>query len=161
MPDTYGADGVCALAIGTDIFLLGCPSKSNSTYSGKICYKYDTLTNTYTQLPNGPFSSAEYDYRTVYNADKKVITIFGNKTTSKYHLQESIGQTFPEGTVVLNQCLPTSSAHTCNFYYNDKIDTTEFKTTYFTNIYLWDEANDDCYHVDTYLGDGTQWKKIN
>jgi hypothetical protein len=161
MPDTYGADGVCPVVIGTDIFLMGCPYKANSSYSGKMCYKYDTLTNTYTELPRAGLSSSEYDYRTVYNEKKKVITIFGNKSTTKIHYQESIGQTFPEGTVVLNQCLPTSSAHTCNFYYNDKIDTTEFKTTYFTNIYLWDEANNDRYRVDTYLGDGEKWTKIN
>ncbi len=159
-PETgYGADGVQAIAIESDIYLMGCLSKTYSTYSGYQCYRYDTLTNTYTRLPRS--SSKTNKYAVAYDAERRIIVVYGNSTVNKYFYQESVGQNFPEGTVVLDQCLPVNGKHTCQFYYNDKFDTTDFKTTYFNNIYLWDEANGDRYHVDTYIGNGTKWTKIN
>jgi hypothetical protein len=156
---SYGAAGIQALAIESDIYLMGVLGKSNDIYSGYHCYRYDTLTNKYTQLPRA--TSKINNYAVAYDPDKRIIIVFGNNTLNKYYYQESVGQTFPEGTVVLDQCLPVNGKHTCQFYHNDKIDTTEFKTTYFNNIYLWDEVNNDCYHVDTYTGNGTKWTKIN
>ena len=47
----YDFSGGSAVAIGTDIYLLG---SNNSNYK-KYAYKYNTLTNTYTKLTNIPY----------------------------------------------------------------------------------------------------------
>lgn len=46
----YDFSGGSAVAIGTNIYLFG------SSSGGTMAYKYDTLTNTYTQLTNVPYS---------------------------------------------------------------------------------------------------------
>ena len=142
-----------AVAIGTDIYLFG---SNNSSY-GKYAYKYDTLTNTYTQLTNIPYN---FYSGAAVSVGTNIYLLGGYNSQTTNRKFYAVSKTYEtDNTVVIAQ------GRTYDIGYNTKLFNSNFEEDYqplygFADAWYYTLTGGLETDIPTYYGNGTQWINI-
>ena len=140
----YPAQGITAVAIGTDIYVMGGQADSSIYYNK--AYKYDTLTDSWAQLPNMTYN-ASFHAAAVVGTD--VYIIGGLSTSGSYSGQIQKYNTLTNAWSQGRYAIPNGMAyHTASPYgtyifiiggansTGNKLDICRYDTTTDTLVYL-------------------------
>ena len=98
LPDYIFGGGACA--VGTDIYMFGSMYKTNGNYTKtNLIYKYNTLTDTYTNLTTETLSSAPLAYSYAINMDDEHIYITGGCYSGNWYGKNIKKYTISTGTL--------------------------------------------------------------
>ena len=136
-----------AVSIGTNVYLFG------SSVANTTAYKYDTLTDTYTQLTNIPYTFSNGS--AIFNGVD--IYLFGNATSNyqtKVQIMAMIPNDYGNNSIVISQGVPSHKTNIANY----GIQNAKF---YYDRVYYQDENGELLSTIPTYNGNGTEWVKIS
>ena len=139
-----------AVAIGTDIYLLGGDSSKTKNY------KYNTLTDTYTQLTDIPYQFYQ-GAAVAIGTDIYLLGSYHRTNTRIYHLENKSYAT--DNSVIIAQ------GRTYDVGYNVKLFETNFESAYqplygFADAWFYTTQDGLIKNIPTYYGDGTSWIKF-
>ena len=134
-----------AIAMGTDIYLLGGFS------SGTTAYKYDTLTDTYTQTVTIPYS---FSGRCACSLSDSIYLFGGNNYPTKVQVLKFTTKSFDDKSIVLLNGLTYKTQLLSNDLFDNSVKYT------FNDVWLYEDENGLITDIPTYYGDGTQWINI-
>lgn len=140
-----------AIAYGTNIYLFGDANNDN----GKLAYKYNTLTDTWTQLTSNSYM---FYQGSVVQVENKVLLIGGYNSKKTVKGMQLVSKTYDNNSVVISQ------GRIYNVGYGTKLvdmDLFETQPIYgFADAWFYTTENGLDYTIPTYYGDGTQWIKF-
>lgn len=144
-----------AVAIGTDIYLFG---SYESTYQ-KTAYKYNTLTDTYTQLADIPYSFLGSVAVTV--ADK-IFLLGGRSYPTKIQCYETATKTYENNTAVIVQGIYYSSSYLVKLLNveGSLVSENQYLKYAFKKALFYDETDGLQDTLPVYYGNGTKWTQI-
>ena len=134
-------------SIGTDIYLFG--STFSSDY--RKAYKYNTLTDTYTQLTNIP-----YDFyggvAVSINSIEEIYLLGSSLNVNKIGIFELKSIEYEDNQIVITQGTPT--------YLTKILPNNSNLTYYFNDAWIYTDQDGLIQNIPTYYGDGTSWIKF-
>lgn len=140
-----------AIAYGTNIYLFGDANNDN----GKLAYKYNTLTDTWTQLTSNSYMFCQ---GSVVQVENKVLLIGGYNSKKTVKGMQLVSKIYDNNSVVISQ------GRIYNVGYGTKLVDMELFETQpiygFADAWFYTTENGLDYTIPTYYGDGTQWIKF-
>lgn len=140
-----------AAVFGTDIYLFG---GNNGVSYLSSAYKYDTLTNTYTQLANIPYS---FNNNAVLICNKAFL-LGGSSYPTKVQCMQIESKEYEDNSVVISQGRLYNVGYATEIFSNNLASAPLLYAL--ADAWFYTTQDGLITNIPTYYGDGTQWLNI-